>query len=301
MGNYGKNFFYYYFKLYDKIKTLKKEMRKMKTERFKNLKISSLNIFKYQGGTSTIYEDGNTLIKVLDGFTDKEQKILYKKAKAMDGKTIKNVLLPDTYYIENEMVKAYSIENLKCYRSFSDYYAPKRFIDCNHLFATTKKASFILKDIHQEKMLINDVSFQNILLNKKGDVQYIDFFEGCSFERYRGGLYSSILIDYLSYHKEKQQLTESTNQDRLSFLLAFWELIYTQNIETISKRKYEKVSNHVTTLQTLKEYRNILLDRSCTIPEIPYMHELIEGSDNYIIDRVTLMSPLEKILYKVKK
>ena len=192
-------------------------------------------------------------------------------------------------------------ELLKNYISFSNYYNSKRFIECNDLLELTKKASFILKDIHQEKMLVNDVSFQNILLNKEGDVQYIDFFDGCSFERYHGGLYSDLLINYLSHHEEKHQLTESTNQDRLSFLLAFWELIYAKNIEKVSRRTYEKASKQVTTLQILKAYRNILLDRNYATPKIPYLYELIADSDDYKIDRVTLMSPLEKVLYKIKK
>lgn len=65
----------------------------MKTENFKNLKLSSLNIFKYQGGMSTIYEDENTSIKVLDNFTNKEQRILYRKAKDMDGRAIKKLYI----------------------------------------------------------------------------------------------------------------------------------------------------------------------------------------------------------------
>lgn len=273
----------------------------MKTEEFKNLNLSTLNTFKYQGGLSTIYEDGDTLIKVLDGLSDYNKKILYKKAKAMDGITIDNVLLPDTYYIEKGRVKAYSIKNLKCYQSFYNYYIPKRFVSCNHLFSTTKKASFILKNIHKEQLLVNDISFDNILLNSEGDVFYVDFFDGCSFGKYPGNIYSYILEDYLKYCKRQDMPTEeSENRDRLSFLLAFWNLIFDQNIETTSKRKYEKVSDHVATLQALKKYRNILLDRSHATPEIPYMHELIKDSDNYRLDRVTLRSPLEKVLYKVK-
>ena len=68
-------------------------------------------------------------------------------------------------------------------------------------------------------------------------------------------------------------------------MLSFFYLIYAKEIQHLTKRQYHKLSDKITTLENARIYANMLVDRSNSIGEIPYLDELIDPNDDYIYDR----------------
>lgn len=95
--------------------------------------------------------------------------------------------------------------------------------------------------------------------------------------------------------RKETGIIRSNNLDRISFMLDFIYSMYFNQIQDLSKYKYNKLSNHINTLNNIKEYANILVDKSNPISEIPYLDELIDDNDDYTIDRFKQLPIKHKI------
>ncbi len=273
----------------------------MEKAKFKDLDISSLEKFKYQGGSSTLFQDGDMLIKVLDRFSDAEKKELLKKALKMDGVSLKQVLLPKTLYTTDGKLEAYSIDNYLDSKTLFDFYNDCSYIHCQSLFAPVRDASFILRDIHKNGFCCNDVSFDNILINNKGEVKYTDFFDNCTFGSFSSYHMSRYFFRFMFFYRREHIGPGCSNSDKITFLLNFYELLYQKGIHNISQKQYQALEESSLTLQNAKKYVDLLLDKSKMLPEIPYMDELIDNYDDFIIDRSRQCPLFTKTISKYKK
>lgn len=248
-----------------------------------DLNLSELEKFEIQGTKSTMYHSDNECIKILDKLYPDEKAILYKKLLEMDGLILDDVLLPKKLIVQDGKLVGYTMDYFKNYINILDYLTKNRFINCNEIFNVVKKASLILRNIHENGIICQDLSFDNILIDKDGNIKYSDI-DGCAYKDYKSPFMPVILKRFLIDYRKDLFFYVSKNTDRISFMLSLFLATYLQELQKLSKKKYHSLSDSIKTLENLREYANMLL-QCRTLPEIPYIDELIDESDDYVIDR----------------
>lgn len=262
--------------------------------KFQDINFSVLKRLQFQGTQATIYRDGDTCFKILDGLYEEEKEVLYRKFLDMDGIKIDNVLLPRQLIVENGKLKGYTMDYFENSMPLSDKFI--RYVECKKLFNYVSKASQILRTIHQNGIIMQDLSFENILVDKDGNVAFCDI-DGCNYNGYRSPFVSILTKNFfIDYRKEKIHLSD--NLDRISMMLSFYCIVYGRELQKLSKRKYHKLSDKIYTLESLREYANVLVDKNNNISEIPYLDESIDLTDDYVIDRKEQLSLVRKIFIR---
>lgn len=263
--------------------------------KFRDINFSVLTKLQHQGTKATIYRDGATCFKILDGLYKEEKEDLYRKFLEMDGIKIANVLLPKALIIQDGKLQGYTMDYFKNSISLSDRFMI-RYVDCRVLFECVLKASKILRVIHQNGIICQDLSFENILVDENGNVAFCDL-DGCSYRGHISPFISQLMKRFfVDYRDDKMPLSD--NLDRISMMLSFYYLVYFQEIQKLSKRQYHKLSDRIITLENSRRYANMLVDRNKPIGEIPYLDELIDLSDNFIFDRNKQLSLIRRIFIR---
>ena len=166
--------------------------------KFNDINFSSLQKRQQQGTKATIYRNGDTCIKILDCLYDEEKELLYRKLIDMDGITIPNVLLPKELIIKDGKLEGYSMDYFKDSMPLSDRFMV-RYVDCKQLFEYVSRASKILRDIHQNGIVCQDLSFENILIDTNGNIAFCDL-DGCSYKEHIAP-FISVLMKRLGIRK----------------------------------------------------------------------------------------------------
>lgn len=250
--------------------------------KFNDINFSSLTKLQQQGTKSTIYTDGDSCFKILDGLYDNEKELLYKKFIDMDGLKIDNVLLPNELIIQDGKLQGYTMDYFKDSIALSDKFMT-RYVNCMELFSYITKASKILKTIHLNDVICQDLSFENILVDKSGNIAFCDL-DGCSYKGYVSPFVSLLMNRFFSEYRN-ERIYLSKNLDRISMMLSLYYLVYGKELQLLSRKEYHYLSKRINTLQNSKKYANILVDKNDSIADIPYLDELIDISDSYVIDR----------------
>ncbi len=264
------------------------------------IKLNDINLDKFekckiQGTKSITYYNENYCIKILDRFFSCESycDTLYKKLTELDGIILDDVLMPKALILYNGFLVGYVMEYFKNSINVFDYLTTGRFVNCKEIFKITKQASLILRKVHKAGIIYQDLSFENILINDEGIIKYSDI-EGCTFKSYEAIFISRLLKRFLSDYKNEPFFQPSQNMDRISFILSFYSVIYLQELQKLSKRKYHALADKISTLKNCDKYAEMLL-KSASLPEIPYLNEVINENDNYVIDREKQITFKEKI------
>lgn len=266
----------------DKIK-----LRDIDIERFQRLNNQGLN--------STCYTDGNICIKMIDDLYPEEKETLKIKLLEMDGINIDGVITPTGLILENDTLEGIISPYFKESKSFLTHFEQSRYISSKELLLALKKASLILRNLHNNNIIYQDINFANILIDNTGNIKYCDI-DSCSYKGYESPYISVFLSNYMLYYRKEKNIEISKNNDRLSLLLAFFELIYRKELQKVSSRQYNSLSKQIKTLENCRKYVEILKNKGKNIPEIPYIDELIEDSDNEYIDRYKQLGIIRRIL-----
>lgn len=267
----------------------------MKEIKLKEIDLSTLQKLKSQGTQSTIYTDGDICYKFLDGLYPNEKKDLYKKFLDMDGIRINNVLLPEHLIIEDGILKGYTMRYFENSIPLSDKFL-KRYFNCNELFTYVEKASRILRDIHSNGIGCQDLSFENILIDNKGNIAFCDI-DGCAYKEHQSPFFSILFKEFLvDYRKSRMSSVEDV--DKGSMILSFYLTLYGEVLQRITKRQYHTLSDNIHTLENLREIANMLVNKKAPIQDIPYLDEVIDLTDDYEIDRKKVLTIKQKILRK---
>ena len=262
-----------------------------------DIDFSTLQKSKNQGTKSILYENGDFCIKILNSLYDKEKKELYRKFLEMDGISINGVILPKTLIVLNDKLEGYIMDNFKNSTNLIDYFGCNRYVNCKDIFKAVKKTSLILKSIHENGIICQDLSFDNILIDINGNIKYCDI-DGCTYKDFTSPFLSLLLKRFLFDYRKENDCCISKNMDRISLMLSFYLIVYTNEIQKISKKKYDMLSNNIVTLENMKKYAKALVNKKISLHEIPYLDELIDDNDDYIIDREKQLSLTQKILRK---
>ncbi len=260
-----------------------------------DINIKSLEKLSSQGSLGTVYTDGVTCYKLLDKLYFDERRDLYWKFLEMEGLKIDNVILPEDLIMKDGFLYGYTMPYFKDSMMLSDKFL-KRYFNCNELFNYVNKASKILRNIHSNGMVCQDLSFENILVNKDGDIAFCDI-DGCSYKNNYSPFYSKVFKHFIiDYRNSKVSSLEDI--DKVSMILSFYLTLYGELLEKITKRQYNTLSRHIQTLDNLKPCYNMLIDKDCPIENVPYLDETINLSDNYEIDRNKILTFRQKIFRK---
>ena len=264
----------------------------MEQIKLKDINLDSLKKLEQQGTKSTMYRNGTSCIKMLDGFYEEEKDALFKKFLDMEGIEIENVLLPKELIVSNGKLEGYTMDYFPSV-SLTDKFEV-RYVDTKKLFDYVYKASKILRDIHRNGIVCQDLSFENILVDENGNVKFCDL-DGCS---YKGNIspFVSIIMKrfYLDYRKEQMRL--STNLDRVAMMLSFFYIVYAKEIQKMNKKSYSRLAEKSNTLEEMRKYANVLLDKSNPIPAFPYLDELIWLDDDFVYDRDKQLSLFKRFI-----
>ena len=268
----------------------------MERIQLKDVDFSKLQKLQYQGTKASLYKDGNICYKFLDGLYEEEKDELYKKMLDMDGIKMENVILPDQLIFEGNKLQGYTMEYFADSMPLSDKFMVRN-VDCKKLFKYVLNASKILRNIHNHGIICQDLSFENILVTDSGSVAFCDL-DGCNYGKHIAPFISLLMKNFfVDYRKERISL--STNLDRISMMISFYNLIYEKELQNLTKREYHKLSDKIATLENLRPYANQLVDRTIPIGEIPYLDEVIDINDDYVYDRQKQLSLVRRI-FKVK-
>lgn len=267
----------------------------MEEIKLKEINFSTLRKLQSQGTKSTIYTDGVICYKFLDGLYSDEKRDLYKKFLDMDGIKINNVLLPQTLIVEDGNLKGYTMPYFANSKSLSDKFL-KRYFNCNDLFGCVVKASKILRNLHNNGIICQDLSFENILVDDDHNIVFCDI-DGCTYKEHTSPFISWVLNNFLiDYRHSKLSINEDL--DKLSMFLSFYLTMYGEVLQKITKKQYHALSDNIQTLENLRNIANMLVDKSCPIRDIPYLDEAIDLTDNYEIDRKKILTMKQRIFRK---
>ena len=265
----------------------------MKKINLKDIDFSNLQKLKTQGTKSIIYTDGDICYKFLEGLYPNEKKDLYKKFLEMDGINIANVLFPKDLIIEDDTLKGYTMQYIKDAMPLSDKFF-KRYFNCKDLFTYVEKASGILREIHNNGITCQDLSFENILIDNNGNTFFCDI-DSCAYKNHYGPFFSLLFKEFL-FDYRNTTLSSIEDVDKVSMILSFYLTIYGTVLQKITKRQYHILSDHINTLENLRNFANMLVDKNAPIQDVPYLDEVIDVTDNYEIDREKLLTLKQKIL-----
>lgn len=266
--------------------------------RLNDMDLSSLKKSKVQGTKSTIYENGDECIKILDGLYPEEKLLLYKKLLDMDGITINGVLMPVSLVMKNDTLYGYVMKNFKNSINLNDCFNNTRYINCADMLNAIKKASLILKDIHSKGITYQDLSFDNILIDQGGNIMFCDI-DGCQYKEHNSP-FVSLLLKRLINDYRKEAIYISENIDRISMMISMLYLMYFKEVQKLTKKEYHSLSDNIKTLENVRKYANVLIDRNGKIFNIPYLDELIDDNDDFVIDRDKQLSLKQKFSNIIK-
>ena len=242
---------------------------------YNDIDFSLLKKSEIQGTTSTVYENGDECIKIINGLFPYEKRDLYKKFLEMDGIKINGVLLPTGLIIKDNNLYGYTMNNFKNSINLNDYFDKK--IDYAILFDIIKRVSVILKEIHNNQIIYEDLSFDNILIDASFNIMFSDI-DGCTYKNYSSPFISYILNNYISNYRG-EDIHISKNLDRISMMLSMIYLVYKEEIKYLDVNYCEHISKDIKTLQNLKKYVKIFVDKKSDISNIPYLDEIIDDFD----------------------
>ncbi len=253
------------------------------------LKISDINWqelkeLPHQGSTSIIYKDPATssIYKFLTEFSKSEKDALYHKFMDMDGIQIDRAILPEALIMDNDTLEVYRMKELPNSIPLSTQFEG-RFVDSSKLLPTLVEASKILRTFHQAGIIYTDLSFENILVNEMGP--FFCDFDSCSYQNHRG-TYISLLLKRFMVDYRQEQFEVSDNLDRISMLLSFFYLLYGKEIQTISTSSYYRLAKNSATLKNAQPYvKSFLNTRRAFSATVPYLDELIDLKDAFIVDK----------------
>ena len=251
----------------------------MQSINYKDLDLKNMKLNETQGSNSKVYVDGDTCYKIFNPGSISGIYTLEKKIKAMEGLKINGIILPKDLVIKDNKMAGYSMDYVPNSTDLTDHFGSTQLVDVHDILVATAKASHILEEAHENGMLLCDVSFNNVLINRDtGDISICDI-DNCQYQGYKSE-YASILTS-LYYKRMRCAAYIDENFDRQAMLLAFLATIYCKLISNMED--YDTLSDKIQTLSDLRfVVEEVLYDPRA---QVPYLYEFINEDEHFIIDR----------------
>ena len=173
--------------------------------KLKDINIEQLERLNNQGLNSTCYTDGKICIKMLDDLFPEEKETLKTKLLEMDGINIDGVITPTGLIVENDKLEGIISPYFKDSKNFLEHFERTRYINSKELLTALKKASLILRNIHNNNIIYQDINFANILIDNTGNIKYCDI-DSCSYKGYESPYIPVFLSNYMLYYRKEKNV-----------------------------------------------------------------------------------------------
>lgn len=254
----------------------------MNTIKFSEFNKSELTEVEFFNSDNLFFKNGDSLIKILKGYTKYQLDEMEYKLKCLAGLNINGFLIPNDLIYQDSQFIGYSSRYIE--KSQSVYYKySKDVIELKSFYRTILEVECIMKEAHKNGIILQDFHLENVMIDSDGKLQFIDI-ENCCVDGILGGSISILLKDYLFDFKHLQ-FEVSENYDRLSMFLSFIYQHYFLTINQIPKENIKLLKNRLETMRKCEKLIYILRSRFRKIPEIPTMDSIISLSDELNIRR----------------
>lgn len=244
----------------------------------------------YGSNLTSLYTDGEVCYKIYK--EDYKLEELYKKFRELDGLCVDGVILPKDLIMNAGKFIGYSMPYFKDSMTLSDRFSD-RFVDKGLMLNAFYTASKIVRKLHEEGVVCQDISLENILIDIHGDIKICDS-DSFAYKDHNSESFSKIFCLFLlKYRKQKLSLWEDI--DRLSLILIFYYLLFEREIQHVSRHKYNIASREIKTVDNLGGIRDILLNKNKVLYDIPYMDEFISFSDSGTFDKNKCLTLRQKL------
>ncbi|MBQ9833675.1 MAG: hypothetical protein IJO33_00555 [Bacilli bacterium] len=258
----------------------------MEIIKYNDINFERLEKLPKQGNFSTIYCQGDVCYKLFENLNDAEIEVMLRKFLEMDGIQIVGAIFPKTLIMHNNKFVGYTMDYYKGAITLFDMFQ-SRYVSCKALFSYVIKATDVLKKLHENGIIYQDLNFENILVDNEDNIHFCDM-DACCYNNLISPFIPAVMQSlWINYRKETDVFTEKV--DRISMLTSLLHLIYAKEIQEITPRKYDKLSRNVRTLENLRPIFDMLVDVNRDVEDIPYLDELIDRSDDYVFDRNKLL------------
>lgn len=254
----------------------------MKHINYADIDFTKLYKLDRQGTKSTTYTDGKNCYKIFNNMDFYELYDLEQKFKSIKKLRVSNLILPKNFITVDDQVIGYTMKYFKNSQSIYDKYLFEEKINIKEFFHLMIKCGSILRNMHRNGIICGDLNFDNILFNKKGEIMFCDI-DSCEYGDYASPYVSKFLNNLIVEYRSKD-LEVSENTDRITMLLSIFNVLYNEELRNFDKRQYIIYEDDSDNIKSIKEYVNILFDRRRKIPYIPYLDEILDGSEDYIFD-----------------
>ena len=265
----------------------------------KDIDFSSLKTNRFQGTLSTIYHSDDQCYKIFKKMDNFDEDMLYQKLMAMQDIKLDRVLMPTALIIEGNQLCGYVMPRFDNSLSLNDYFSRTRFVESKDILNAIKRASLILRDIHDQGIIYQDLSFDNILINQEQQIMFCDI-DSCYYKPFRSECISMLLKEYMIDYRG-ELVVISRNLDRLSMMLSMFYLMYYREVQKMTNKRYAYLANNLKSLENAKLYAEILADKNRPIPDIPYLDEIIDDSDEFLIDRAKQVTLVQRLYSFIRR
>lgn len=220
---------------------------------------------------SDVYHDNKYFYKI---YKNAKKYILDRKelkVNMLEGYDLKNVILPKGKIKINKKFRGFFTDYIKkSYPLYNFKYINNSITDFLNII---KNSSITLRNIHESEIIVSDLSFDNIIFDLNGNHYFIDI-DSCALNNVASDRIPLITSDYMNYRNCSYEI--DYNFDRLSIILYTYFSFFEKEIQNVSEKEYDEVSEKIKTLKNMKFIFLELKKRYKDLPEFPYIDELIE-------------------------
>lgn len=263
----------------------------MEKIKLQDIDLVSMKLCGRQGSTSDIYVDEDKCYKIFTDLSCGEKTQLLEKFYEMDGISIDGILLPKELIFKDSKLMGYTMDYFPDSVCLNDYFTKDRFIDVNDIFLEVKKVSKILRQAHEKDVILQDFSFDNVLIDNNNNIKICDI-DGCYYKG-NGSPFISMIMHHYYEMLMGNRVRIDKNFDRQALLFSMLVAIYHKTV--LNMKDYDLLSDKIETLKSIRNLIQSLFISART--EVPYLDDIIVDDDHFIIDRNKQVS-LEKRLAK---
>ena len=228
-----------------------------------------------------VYSNDKERIKMLLNIPYEDKEILLEKLETIEKLNVDGVILPKTLIMYEGYLDGYIMEYPLRAKSFDKMFTSHPYEDIRQMLIAIKRASLVVRNMHKNNIVANDISLNNFVMDINGNV-FFTGIETSSYDTYSYPYISKFLKDFIG--NKEIDITKDT--DKLLLVLNAIYLFYLKDIRKLSKIRYRKISKDIQSLQNIEKYAMGLRKKNIDIEQLPYIDELLDLNDYGYLKRI---------------
>lgn len=223
---------------------------------------------------SSLYFDDELFYKFFDSFNkadvnNKRNKLLLLN----DGDNSFDAVIPNILINNGNITCGCAMPNIK------DAFPLFKYRNSGIFILLLYAVSLSLKKIHNDprNIVVGDLHFNNILVDKNGKHYFIDF-DSCKIGNISQDRLPTTLMEYVN-NRGKFQFDVNVETDKLAMFLSTINALFGKKIDTLSIKEYDEKAEQLYTLKNMRNYFLEVKNNGTIICDVPYMSELISIND----------------------